>query len=247
MREELEKAVTSGAGKGRGAGSELPNPSDFDNLLSPDASGEGRGEDYYSSMEQQRQLELMQEQDEQLDGVFRTVGNLRQQADDMGRELEEQGVMLDEVDTLADRVGGKLQNGLRRVKHIVRKNEGKLCASSILIIKLRYLKLTNNPETGRYNVFLLHSRPDLRAHTITHLGDCHVIYNGKQRGFNDFSTTRGYSFKGGNDSVASLLARSLLLIFLVGVLFVEFIIIDIVNVEIRVEILGQLVRLDYTN
>ncbi|KAJ9266049.1 hypothetical protein DTO212C5_6488 [Paecilomyces variotii] len=134
MREELEKAVTSGAGKARGAGSELPNPSDFDNLLSPDASGEGRGEDYYSSMEQQRQLELMQEQDEQLDGVFRTVGNLRQQADDMGRELEEQGVMLDEVDTLADRVGGKLQNGLRRVKHIVRKNEDTMSSFCIAVL-----------------------------------------------------------------------------------------------------------------
>lgn len=176
MREELEKTVTTTVGKGRGAGSDLPNPSDFDNLLSPDA--ENRGDDYYSSLEQQRQVELMQSQDEQLDGVFRTVGNLRQQADDMGRELEEQGVMLDEVDTLADRVGGKLQNGLRRVKHIMRKNEGKLCDS----IKLRHLKLMNNPETGRYNVFFLHSCPDLRAHPITHLGDCHVIYKGKTKG-----------------------------------------------------------------
>ncbi|GAD91822.1 SNARE domain protein [Paecilomyces variotii No. 5] len=133
MREELEKAVTSGAGR-RGTGSELPNPSDFDNLLSPDASGEGRGGDYYASMEQERQVELMHEQDEQLDGVFRTVGNLRQQADDMGRELEEQGVMLDEVDTLADRVGGKLQNGLRRVKYIVRKNEDTMSSFCIAVL-----------------------------------------------------------------------------------------------------------------
>jgi t-SNARE syntaxin family protein len=77
-------------------------------------------------MEQQRQLELMHEQDEQLDGVFRTVGNLRQQADDMGRELEEQAVMIGEVDTLADRVGGKLQSGMSKLKYIIRKNEGEL-------------------------------------------------------------------------------------------------------------------------
>jgi member of the syntaxin family of t-SNAREs len=44
--------------------------------------------------------------------VFRTVGNLRQQADDMERELEDQAVLLDDVDTLDDRAGGK------RVKRI---------------------------------------------------------------------------------------------------------------------------------
>ncbi|KAL1959419.1 hypothetical protein VTO42DRAFT_2222 [Malbranchea cinnamomea] len=129
MREELKKTVVTtnqpeqaaqvgmGAGKGRGG---LPNPSDFDNLLDEERDG-----DYYAEMERQRQLELMREQDQQLDGVFRTVGTLRQQADDMGRELEEQAVMLDDVDTLADRVGGKLQKGMRRVGHIIRKNEGK--------------------------------------------------------------------------------------------------------------------------
>jgi member of the syntaxin family of t-SNAREs len=67
---------------------------------------------------------MMHEQDEQLDGVFRTVGNLRTQAEDMGRELEEQGGMLEEVDTLADRVGGKLQNGVKKVGYIIKKNEG---------------------------------------------------------------------------------------------------------------------------
>jgi hypothetical protein len=67
---------------------------------------------------------MMHEQDEALDGVFRTVGNLRQQADDMGRELEEQGEMLNDVDTVADRVGGKLQTGIKKVGWVIRKNEG---------------------------------------------------------------------------------------------------------------------------
>lgn len=83
-------------------------------------------------MEQQRQVELMQDQDQQLDGVFRTVVNLRQQADDMGRELEEQSVMLKDVDTLAERVGGKLQDGVKRVGHIIKKNEGEWVLSSFL-------------------------------------------------------------------------------------------------------------------
>lgn len=134
MKTELQKPVVpttsdaaAAAGKTAAAGtsaSGLPNPSDFDNLLSPDSAGRGGADDYYASYEQQRQAELMQAQDEQLDGVFRTVGNLRQQADVMGRELEDQAVMLDEVDTLADRVGGKLSSGVKKIRHIVRKNEG---------------------------------------------------------------------------------------------------------------------------
>ena len=128
MREELKRTVeqpASGGLSGRGVGaegptgSELPNPSHFDGLLD-----EERDEDYYAGMERQRQLEMMEEQDQQLDGVFRTVGNLRQQADDMGRELEDQSEMLKDVDTLADRVGGKLQQGARRIGHVIRKNEG---------------------------------------------------------------------------------------------------------------------------
>ncbi|WEW56168.1 hypothetical protein PRK78_001603 [Emydomyces testavorans] len=143
MREELQKTVAAnkyatrrnrqgqagGGGDGRGGGGEaLPNPSDFDNLLGGEE--EDRDEDYYAEMEHQRQMEMMHEQDEQLDGVFRTVGNLRQQADDMGRELEEQAEVLKDVDTLADRVGGKLQNGVKRVGHIIRRNEG--CQAAVL-------------------------------------------------------------------------------------------------------------------
>ncbi|KAE8147048.1 SNARE domain protein [Aspergillus avenaceus] len=137
MREELQRTVTNstatgGAKAGAGNSAGLPNPADFDNVLSP--SAEDRGDDYYAAMEQQRQMELMHEQDEQLDGVFRTVGNLRQQADDMGRELEEQAVIIGEVDTLADRVGGKLQSGMSKIKHIVRKNEDTMSSFCIAVL-----------------------------------------------------------------------------------------------------------------
>ncbi|KAI1932918.1 hypothetical protein LOZ65_000525 [Ophidiomyces ophidiicola] len=113
-----------GAAGGKHGHAVLPNPADFDNVHGDEEDGGDHDDDYYAEMEHQRQLELMQEQDEQLDGVFQTVGNLRQQASDMGRELEEQAVILDDVDTLADRVGGKLQSGVRRVGHIIKRNEG---------------------------------------------------------------------------------------------------------------------------
>lgn len=117
MRQELTKTVV-GAQKGHGANGSLPPPSAFD--------ADDADQDDYGAFEQQRQVEMMHEQDEQLDGVFKTVGNLRQQADDMGRELEEQGEMLDDVHRDADRVGGKLQNGLKRVGWVIKNNEGSL-------------------------------------------------------------------------------------------------------------------------
>lgn len=117
MREELLKTVAGAQKRSQGSNQQsLPSPSVFDE--------QSPTRDEYAKFEQQRQVEMMHEQDEALDGVFKTVGNLRQQADDMGRELGEQGEMLDDVDTLADRVGGKLQNGIKRVGWVIKKNEG---------------------------------------------------------------------------------------------------------------------------
>lgn len=110
MHEALQQTVHDAQKKG-GA---LPDPDSFE-----------EDEDNYAQFEQEQQMQIMHDQDEALDGVFRTVGNLRMQADDMGRELEEQGEMLKDVDNVADRVGGKLQTGMKKVGTIIRKNEGK--------------------------------------------------------------------------------------------------------------------------
>ncbi|KAL7937244.1 t-SNARE [Trichoderma chlorosporum] len=128
MREELNKNIAAGGG-GNG---DLPDPSSF-------AIGEGDGGgDAYNEFEQQQQMEIMQEQDRHLDGVFHTVGNLRRQADDMGRELEEQNEMLEVVDHLADRVGNRLQTGMAKLQYVMRKNEDRLssCCIGVLIFVL---------------------------------------------------------------------------------------------------------------
>jgi len=112
MHQQLAQTIqtkTSGGGPG---------------LLDPDAFGNEDGEDDYGQWEEQRQMEIMHEQDEALEGVFQTVGNLRLQADTMGRELEEQAEMLEEVDTITERVGGKLQTGMKKINYVIRKNEG---------------------------------------------------------------------------------------------------------------------------
>jgi hypothetical protein len=125
--------TTRGAGGGGGGGvsDDLPHPNAF-------AIPSGEGEDYAAEFEQEQQLQMMREQDEQLDDVFQTVGNLRRQADDMGRELEEQREMLEVVDNLADRVGGRLQTGVQKLQRVIRQNEDRWssCCIGILIVVL---------------------------------------------------------------------------------------------------------------
>jgi chromosome segregation ATPase len=129
MHEALQQTVQDAQKKGKAAanGDMLPDPDSFE-----------EDEDNYAQFEQEQQMQIMHDQDEALDGVFRTVGNLRMQADDMGRELEEQGEMLKDVDTVADRVGGKLQTGMKKVGFIIKKNEDRWssCCIAVLIFVL---------------------------------------------------------------------------------------------------------------
>jgi hypothetical protein len=150
MREELGKTTRSGAavptgagaagaGGGRSGGREdgdLPHPNAF--AIPEGGAGEEEDEDAYAEFEQQQQVRMMREQDQHLDGVFLTVGNLRMQAEDMGRELEEQREMLEVVDSVADRVGGRLQTGVEKLRHVMRRNEDRLssCCIAVLIVVL---------------------------------------------------------------------------------------------------------------
>ncbi|SPO00978.1 related to syntaxin family member TLG1 [Cephalotrichum gorgonifer] len=138
MREELAKPAggggggAAGASRGKGGPEDLPDPSSF---ALDDGGG---GEDHYAEFEHRQQEQMLREQDGHLDGVLQTVGNLRRQADDMGRELEEQDGMLNVVDEMADRVGGRLQTGVKKLGYIVRSNEDTLssCCIGVLILAL---------------------------------------------------------------------------------------------------------------
>ncbi|KIW92547.1 uncharacterized protein Z519_06394 [Cladophialophora bantiana CBS 173.52] len=129
------RPTASGGGGGgtRVQSGKLPNPSSFE-----DDHDDEDDDDPYRAFEAQQQEMMMREQDEQLDGVFQSVGVLRGQAEDMGRELEEQGALLDEVDTLADRVGGKLSVGVKKVGEVIRRNEDSVssCCIGVLIVVL---------------------------------------------------------------------------------------------------------------
>ncbi|KAH6850729.1 t-SNARE [Chaetomium sp. MPI-CAGE-AT-0009] len=146
MREELAKvssssasASASGARRGGGAagrGGDLPDPSSFA-IADGETDGAG-GDDYVAEFEREQQVMMMREQDQHLDGVFQTVGNLRRQADDMGRELDEQVEMLQETERVADRVEGRLQTGMDKLGYVLRKTEDRYssCCIGLLIVVL---------------------------------------------------------------------------------------------------------------
>ncbi|KAI6249347.1 t-SNARE affecting a late Golgi compartment protein [Erysiphe necator] len=98
----------------------------------------------YAALEQQMRLGIMAEQDYQLESVSQTVFNIRQQASDMGRELEEQAELLDRVDGIADRVGGRLQTGMKAMGTVIRRNEDGLsscCIGTLIVILVLLLIL----------------------------------------------------------------------------------------------------------
>jgi member of the syntaxin family of t-SNAREs len=121
MRKRMKETVSAADAKAHRRSGSLAHPDSFgdEDPLAPD------GQDDYGAWEEQRQMEIMHEQDEALDGVFQTVGNLRAQADTMGRELEEQAIMLEDTEEITDRVQGKLAKGMKGIKYVLEKNEGK--------------------------------------------------------------------------------------------------------------------------
>ena len=133
MREEIAKnhGMESNGSASKGKGKEKAKSYEYQNENLARArdyassDDEGHGTDYNAEFNHQQQLKMMSEQDEVLDDVAVTVGNLRHQAADMGRELEEQNEMLEHVDGLADRVGGRLRGGMKTMGEVVRKGEEK--------------------------------------------------------------------------------------------------------------------------
>ncbi|KAG5931379.1 hypothetical protein E4U53_001803 [Claviceps sorghi] len=116
MREEL--ASRPAAAPARPG---MPDPRA--SVADPDPDPDPDDADAYAAFEHQQQLGMLREQDEHLDGVSQTVGNLRRQAGDMGRELEQQSEMLHVVDETVERVSGRLQSGMQKLQHVMRRNE----------------------------------------------------------------------------------------------------------------------------
>lgn len=165
MRRQLNETVAAADRRHES----LANPDDFDD---DPLAGQGDDDDY-GAWEEQRQLEMMHEQDEALDGVFKTVGNLRMQADTMGRELEEQAEMLEETENITDRVGSKLGAGMKQMRYVIEKNEGMLRLEEINEQKIFRNRTPTNSDY-RQMVQLLYCSIDLRSYPPSRPGPLSV-------------------------------------------------------------------------
>lgn len=82
--------------------------------------------------------DAIQEQDTVLDSVYSTVNNLRQQANVMSRELEDQSYLIEDFERDADTAGDRLRRGMKRVNWVVKNNQETLssCCITLLIVVL---------------------------------------------------------------------------------------------------------------
>ncbi|KAF9124604.1 hypothetical protein BGW39_008090 [Mortierella sp. 14UC] len=92
----------------------------------------------FVEQEAMQQQILLQEQDQQLDGVMHTVLNMREIASTMNDELADQSILLDDLDEHVDRTSGSLQKAMKRMNHFIKANEETKasCCIGILIMVL---------------------------------------------------------------------------------------------------------------
>ncbi|SCV02776.1 LAMI_0H02894g1_1 [Lachancea mirantina] len=102
--------------------------------LEQDAAGDEEGGGDHDLVQQ----ELLREQDVHLDSIQNTMQNLHLQATTMGQELEDQGVILEEMDTGVDNVVSKLARGRRQLEWVYEKNKERYndCCIGLLIVVL---------------------------------------------------------------------------------------------------------------
>lgn len=87
------------------------------------------------------QEQLLREQDTHLDSIHHTMTNLHLQAQTMGEELEDQGQILNDMDTNIDTLTNKLSRGRRQLEWIYEKNKERYndCCIGLLIAVLLVL------------------------------------------------------------------------------------------------------------
>lgn len=80
----------------------------------------------------------IQEQDAMFDEVAQTVANLREQADIMSRELEDQAELIDDFEGYVDNTNDRLKRGIKRVDYVLRNNRDCMssCCIGLLIVVL---------------------------------------------------------------------------------------------------------------
>lgn len=96
------------------------------------------GEQGASGQDSFLQQQMIEDQDQVLDSVYTTVNSLREQANVMSRELEDQSYLIEDFDRQVDTAGDRLRRGIKKINWVVKNNEETLssCCISLLILVL---------------------------------------------------------------------------------------------------------------
>ncbi|KAJ3035821.1 hypothetical protein HDU99_010551, partial [Rhizoclosmatium hyalinum] len=65
---------------------------------------------------------IMKEQDQQLEGVAVTISNMKEIAQVMNQEIDDQTALLEDLDVQVDSTQGKLDMGMKRLKAFIDAN-----------------------------------------------------------------------------------------------------------------------------
>jgi t-SNARE syntaxin family protein len=79
-----------------------------------------------------------------LDSVYNTVSSLRDQANVMSRELEDQSYLIEDFDRQVDTAGDKLRRGIKKVDWVIRNNGetlGSCCITMLIVVLIVLLVL----------------------------------------------------------------------------------------------------------
>ncbi|KAJ3097690.1 Syntaxin-10 [Phlyctochytrium planicorne] len=114
------------------------------NFFGPPEPVNKNAQDRFIEREQRMQQQIIEEQDGHLEDVMGTVSNLREVAIVMGRELDDQARLLDELETDVETTAGKLKMGLRRMKEFIdanadSKQQWTICGLISLLVFLLFI------------------------------------------------------------------------------------------------------------
>ncbi|VDN56746.1 unnamed protein product [Dracunculus medinensis] len=92
-------------------------------------------EQFVSDTLQKQQL-IMRDQDKDLEKVGNSVHTLKNISYQIGRELEEQAIVLDELGTEMDRAGTKIDGVMKKIARITNLNDDKRQWTAIFILSV---------------------------------------------------------------------------------------------------------------
>eukprot|EP00163_Fabomonas_tropica_P006355 TRINITY_DN15928_c0_g1_i1.p1 TRINITY_DN15928_c0_g1~~TRINITY_DN15928_c0_g1_i1.p1 ORF type:complete len:249 (-),score=45.71 TRINITY_DN15928_c0_g1_i1:14-760(-) len=137
MKEQVNNPAVSGAQTNAKRGALLAGGQRDPNRYTKMDDATTRDNQNFIEGEGQRQKLIMQQQDQQLDGLSEAVGRLGEIGQDINIEITHQNRLLEEIDNEADTFQGKMDRVMKKLDKIIgQKDRGKICIIFLLMILL---------------------------------------------------------------------------------------------------------------